>query len=225
MKIIAIIPARDNSKRIKNKNLLKIDNKYVLQINYQNIKKMNLFDKIILSTESLRIKKIAKKINYDFVIDRPKQLAKDHISTTAVISHAIKFLKNKIDFTHVCCVYPMSILIKKEDLFNAKKILKGKNDIAFSGLKYSHPIQRAFKIRKNRSIKYNLQEKFIFKKTQSFSDNFHDAGQFYLGHFNAWNNFSKSRKKCVELPSTRAVDVDNYDDFKLLQANYNYNKK
>ena len=37
MKIIAIIPARDNSKRIKNKNLLKINKKPVLKINFTNL--------------------------------------------------------------------------------------------------------------------------------------------------------------------------------------------
>ena len=57
MKIIAIIPARDNSKRIKNKNLLKINNKPILEINYNNLKKTKIFDKIILSSESNRIQK------------------------------------------------------------------------------------------------------------------------------------------------------------------------
>ena len=94
MKIIAIIPARDNSKRIKNKNLLKINKKPVLKINFTNLKKMKLFDKIILSKNSKKIKKLAKKIKFDYVIDRPKKLAKDHVSTTKVISHGIEFLKD-----------------------------------------------------------------------------------------------------------------------------------
>ena len=52
MKIIAIIPARHNSKRIKNKNLLKINNKSILEINYKNLKKTKFFEKIILTSES-----------------------------------------------------------------------------------------------------------------------------------------------------------------------------
>ena len=43
MKIIAIIPARANSKRILNKNLLKINNVPLLKIIYQNLKKMKIF--------------------------------------------------------------------------------------------------------------------------------------------------------------------------------------
>ncbi len=223
MKIIAIIPARDNSKRIKNKNLLKINKKPVLKINFTNLKKMKLFDKIILSTESKRIKKLAKKIKFDYIIDRPKKLAKDHVSTTKVISHGIEFLKDKIDFTHVCCVYPMSILLKKKDILNAKKILKRKNEIVFSSLRYSHPIQRAFKILKDHRIKYNIKENLIFKNTQLFDTSFHDAGQFYIGHHKAWKDYRNSKKKSLELPRTRAVDVDDFEDFKLLEAIYNYN--
>ena len=225
MKIIAIIPARDNSKRIKNKNLLKINNKPILEINYKNLKKTKIFHKIILSTESNRIKMLSKKIGFDYVIDRPKNLSRDNSSTASVITHAIKFLSDKIDFTHVCCIYPLAILFRKNDLLRAKKILKKKNEIIFPALKYSHPIQRAFKINKNLTIKYKISNRQLSKKTQSFRDYFHDAGQFYLGSNYAWRNYSNSKTKSIKIPSTRAIDVDNYDDFELLKYRYFYNNK
>ena len=59
MKILAILPAREKSKRIKNKNLLKIRNKSILQINLNNLRKMKIFDKIIISTESKKNQKIS----------------------------------------------------------------------------------------------------------------------------------------------------------------------
>ena len=224
MKIIAIIPARDNSKRIKNKNLLKINNKAILEINYNNLKKTKIFDKIILSSESNRIQKLSKKIGFDLVINRPKNLSKDDTSTASVISHAIKFLADKIDFTHVCCIYPMAILIGKNDLLKAKQIIKKKNEIVFPALKYSHPIQRSFKINKNSNIKYNISHKLLSRKTQSFSEYFHDAGQFYLGSNYAWKNFIDTKKRCFKIKNDKAIDVDNYDDFEILKAIYNFKK-
>ena len=224
MKIIAIIPARDNSKRIKNKNLLKINNKPILEINYNNLKKTKIFDKIILSSESNRIQKLSKKIGFDLVINRPKNLSKDDTSTASVISHAIKFLADKINFTHVCCIYPMAILIGKNDLLKAKQIIKKKNEIIFPALKYSHPIQRAFKINKNSNIKYNISHKLLSRKTQSFSEYFHDAGQFYLGSNYAWKNFIDTKKRCFKIKNDKAIDVDNYDDFEILKAIYNFKK-
>ena len=225
MKIIAVIPARDNSKRIKNKNLLKINNKPILEINYNNLKKTKIFHKIILSSESSRIQKLSKEIGFDYVIDRPKNLSKDYSSTASVIIHAIKFLADKLDFTHVCCIYPMAILIKKIDLLLAKQILKKNNEIIFPAAKYPHPIQRAFKINKNLDIKYRISSKIISRTTQSFDEYFHDAGQFYLGSNYAWKNYSNSKKKSIKLPSSRAIDVDNYDDFELLKSRYFYNNK
>ena len=224
MKIIAIIPAKDNSKRIKNKNLLKINNKPILEINYNKLKKTKIFDKIILSSESNRIQKLSKKIGFDLVINRPKNLSKDDTSTSSVISHAIKFLEDKINFTHVCCIYPMAILIGKNDLLKAKQIIKKKNEIVFPALKYSHPIQRAFKINKNSNIKYNISHKLLSRKTQSFSEYFHDAVQFYLGSNYAWKNFIDTKKRCFKIKNDKAIDVDNYDDFEILKAIYNFKK-
>jgi pseudaminic acid cytidylyltransferase len=187
MKILAILPAREKSKRIKNKNLLKIRNKSILQINLNNLRKMKIFDKIIISTESKKIKKLAKKIKFDYIVDRP--------------------------------------LIKKTDLIKAKRILKKKDEIVFASLKYSHPIQRAFRIVKNHKIKYFLNEKQIFKNTQSYNASYHDAGQFYIGHKKAWKNYRKSKKKSLVISNSNAVDVDNYDDFKLLKMIYDFSKK
>ena len=224
MKIIAIIPARENSKRIPYKNLLKLNKRPVLEILYSNLKKMNIFSKIIISTESQKIRKLALNIGYDFVVKRPQNLSKDITPSYSVIIHSINYLQNKFNFTHACCVYPMAILLQKKDFLSAKKILKQNNEIIFPALKYSHPIQRAFKIKKNLFIKYNLSKKKISQNTQSFVANYHDAGQFYLGHKEAWKNYDLSKKKCIEISSLKAVDVDNLEDFEILKSKFFYLK-
>ena len=40
-------------------------------------------------------------------------------------------------------------MIKKKDLLKTYKILDYKSEIIFPAIKYKHPIQRAFKIKKN----------------------------------------------------------------------------
>ena len=49
---ICIICARKNSKGIKNKNLLKLKNKSLIEISYRQAKNSNIFKKIILSSDS-----------------------------------------------------------------------------------------------------------------------------------------------------------------------------
>ena len=61
MNIIAVIPVI-TAKESSIINLIKINNQYILEILYQNLKSMNIFQNIILSTQELKIKKLAKKL-------------------------------------------------------------------------------------------------------------------------------------------------------------------
>ena len=62
--MLCIIPARSGSKGIKNKNLKKIKkNKSLIELAFDIAKKSNLFDKIIVSTDSNYYKKYLKKKN------------------------------------------------------------------------------------------------------------------------------------------------------------------
>jgi CMP-N,N'-diacetyllegionaminic acid synthase len=72
MNILCIIPARSGSKGIKNKNLQKIKKKKsLIELAFDIAKKSELFDKIIVSTDSKYYQKILKKkIPIDFL--RPK---------------------------------------------------------------------------------------------------------------------------------------------------------
>ena len=146
MKIIAVIPARAGSVRLPNKNIKKLNGIPLITRTIQFAKKLKFINDIVVSTNDPSIIKMNKYNKSIKTFNRPKNLSKDNTSTASVISHAIKFLSDKIDFTHVCCIYPMAILIGKNDLLKAKQIIKKKNEIIFPALKYSHPIQRAFKI-------------------------------------------------------------------------------
>ena len=60
-KIVAIVPVRKGSKRIKNKNFKKFANSNLLEIKLKSLKKVNLIDQIIVSTDSPIAIKIAIK--------------------------------------------------------------------------------------------------------------------------------------------------------------------
>ena len=59
-KILAVIPARKGSRRIKNKNIKTIDGKPIIYYAIKILKKSKLFSKIIVSTDDTKIAKIAK---------------------------------------------------------------------------------------------------------------------------------------------------------------------
>ena len=94
---IAIIPARSKSKRIKNKNVKFFYNKPILEWTIQIIQSSNLFEEIIVSTDSKSIAKIAQKYGAQIPFYRPKYLSGDFVTTTKVIKHVIKKLKINFD--------------------------------------------------------------------------------------------------------------------------------
>jgi|TARA_B110000971_G_scaffold120685_1_gene123572 pseudaminic acid cytidylyltransferase len=61
MSSICIIPARRNSKRIKNKNTIVFYGTLMISYTIKAVKKSGCFDRILLSTVCLKISKIYKK--------------------------------------------------------------------------------------------------------------------------------------------------------------------
>ena len=59
--IVAIVPIRKGSQRIKNKNFRAFGDKNLLEIKLNSLKKVKLIDKIVVSTDSDLAIKIAKK--------------------------------------------------------------------------------------------------------------------------------------------------------------------
>ena len=114
---IAIIPARKNSKRIKNKNIKLINNKPLIYIVIKILQKSKLFKKIIVSTDSNKIAKISINAGAEVPFVRPKNLSDDYTGTIKVMQHAVKKLKNlNINDKYICCVYPTAILLSIKDL-------------------------------------------------------------------------------------------------------------
>lgn len=93
MKILAIIPARSGSKRLKNKNLYPLCGKPLIVHTLEQAKKCKLIDKIVVSTDGIEIANVSKK--YCQVLMRPKRLAMDTSSSYDVIEHVISVLKKK----------------------------------------------------------------------------------------------------------------------------------
>ena len=74
---LAIIPARVGSKRLPEKNIKLFFKKPILSYSIYAAKKSNLFDKIIVSTDSIKLKKIAEDFGADVPFLRPKKYSGD----------------------------------------------------------------------------------------------------------------------------------------------------
>ena len=94
-KFLVVIPARKNSKRLKNKNILKINGKSLIQNTIDFALKLKNVEHILISTDIKNIKKhisITNRVLIPWI--RPKQLSDDNSSTKDVLSHAVNWYNN-----------------------------------------------------------------------------------------------------------------------------------
>ena len=120
-KIIAMIPARSGSQRLKNKNLALLNSKPLIYYSINSAKKSKIFDKIIINSDSDIFLKIAKRYNIDFY-KRPKKLGGSNIQSDDIVLDFI--LKNKCDI--LLWVNPIAPLQTSEDIINCVKYFKKK---------------------------------------------------------------------------------------------------
>ncbi len=84
MKIIGITPARGGSKGVPRKNIKEIAGKPLIAWTIEAAKESKLLDDYFVSTEDLEIAEVAKDYGAK-VIERPKELAEDHVVTIDVL--------------------------------------------------------------------------------------------------------------------------------------------
>jgi CMP-N-acetylneuraminic acid synthetase len=97
IKVLAIIPARGESKGIINKNLRLLRGKPLIQHAIDYAKESNLIDKIIVSTDSDDILEVSLNLGAE-VIKRPVLLSGDKSLVIDAIHHTINECQNKQNY-------------------------------------------------------------------------------------------------------------------------------
>lgn len=92
-KTICIIPARGNSKGIPGKNMKDFLGRPLIYWTIEIAKESGIFDRVLLSTDDLKIAEIGLRFGAEVPFLRPSLLACDTASTDAVIRHALEYLK------------------------------------------------------------------------------------------------------------------------------------
>lgn len=112
-KFLAVIPARSGSKGIPNKNIVLVNGKPLLQYTIDEALKSKYLDDIIVSTDSIDIANIAKKLGAQVPFLRPAHLATDHSKSIETILHVIETQKNNgYSYDYVVLLQPTQPLRK-----------------------------------------------------------------------------------------------------------------
>lgn len=214
---IAIIPARGGSNRIPGKNIKSFAGKPIIAYSIDAAKSSKVFDRVVVSTDSEEIAKVAIDCGAEVPFLRPKELSDEHTPTAPVINHAIRWFEDQghsLEFA--CCIYATAPFVMPEYIRQGyETILKNKVSSVFSVTTFPFPILRSLKITKEGHLEMFWPE-YELTRSQDLPEAYHDAGQFY------WlkvESFLQSGKiytydaMPVILPRYLVQDIDTLEDW------------
>lgn len=225
---LAIIPARGGSSRIPGKNIKNFAGKPIIAYSIEAAKASKVFDRIIVSTDSDEIAKVAIAYGAEIPFIRPKELSDDHTPTAPVIVHAIQWLKDRGQvFEFACCIYATAPFIQPEFIKEGyETIVRYNVTSVFSVTTYSFPIFRSLRITDEGNLAMFWPE-YEMSRSQDLPEAYHDAGQFYWLKVDSFLKSGKvytSDSMPVILPRYLVQDIDTPEDwitaekmFKVLQ--------
>jgi CMP-N,N'-diacetyllegionaminic acid synthase len=128
LEILCTICARGQSQGVPGKNIKVIAGLPLIAHTIKQAKEVNIFDNIVVSTESTQIAEIAKKYGAEVPFLRPEELANSKIAKYPAIRHAItsceKIFSKTYDF--IIDLDPTSPLRDLDDILECVNILKNK---------------------------------------------------------------------------------------------------
>tara|TARA_B100001248_G_scaffold207026_1_gene161062 strand:+ start:5259 stop:5966 length:708 start_codon:yes stop_codon:yes gene_type:complete len=218
-KIIAIIPARGNSKRLPRKNILPLGRVPLLSRVIRTAKSAMIFDEIIVSSEDKEILNIARKEGAT-IHKRKNKLSTD---SATVVETCLDVL-SEFSTQDFCCVYATAALISKNTLrkafnkfYSTKKlsVLMGVSNYNF------HPFQAL-------KISGSGDATVLFSKYNKLKSNFYPEtrvsnGTFYWAkcqEFKKEKTFYTKNLKTFDVPENEVSDINTPHDYVKLLKNF-----
>ena len=213
--IVAIIPIRKNSQRIKNKNFINFyKGKSLLEIKIEQLKKVKEIDQIVVSSDSSKAEKIAKKFKI-FFHKREKYFASSKCSGSDFFQNLALSIKG--NYLMYCpCTSP---IIKKktyEKFFKNFYLLKNK----FDSLN-TVSVLKTFMWKGKKSLNYNS---FKAPNSQDLPGDFFELN-FGINIISRKNmiklkNIVGRKPKFMILNKLESTDIDEKIDFEIAQMIY-----
>lgn len=222
-KAIAIITARGGSKRIPKKNIREFCGKPIIAYSIEAALKSNLFDEVMVSTDSEEIAEVARRYGAKVPFMRSEKTSSDYATTTDVLWEVIdEYEKLGRKFDYMACLYPTAPFVTADKLRDAMSMLIQQGGVmAMPVVQFSYPPQRGYVIENNKLNMKHLEN--AEKRSQDFEKIYHDAGQFYLVQVRGYlDNNGKIYSGIIPIivDEMEVQDIDNETDWKLAEIKY-----
>jgi 3-deoxy-manno-octulosonate cytidylyltransferase (CMP-KDO synthetase) len=220
MKVIGLIPVRLDSKRLKNKALLKINNLPIFIHTYKRAKLSKLLNDVIICCDDEKLIKISKKYNAKAIIT-----SKNHKNGTERIFEAYTKIKKKYNFIidiqgdeplinpkHIDSVINFHKLNRGADIIlPSLKFKKDKNNVNIVKVIFNNEKEVLYLSRANLPYEFKKKNKYLYKHLSIIS--------FTPGSLKLFANNQVSRLEKIEgIELLRAIDLGMKIKTKLLKG-------
>lgn len=212
---------RANSQKIKNKNLINLNKKPLMSYTIKSAINSKLFDNIVVSSDSQKIRKLSKKFGAEVIFSRPKKLSTNYVPKVSAIKHAVinseKHYKKRYDY-----VVDLDVTAPCRDANDIKKAFKkfqkSKKDMLVSVTKSrKNPYFNMLEI-KNRNISLVKKTSKDIVARQKSPVVYDMNASIYIWKrdklFKSRNLLQKSLS-IYEMPQEKSLDIDTKLDLRI----------
>jgi CMP-N-acetylneuraminic acid synthetase len=212
--ISAIVPMRDNSERVLNKNIRSFNGKPLYHYIINNLIDCEIFDSVIIDTNIDAVKGEAPK-NFPqvIIIDRPDHLKAGEIPMNLVLHHSLQ----QVDSEFILQTHSTNPLLGKQTILKAVEAFQSnypKNDSLFSVTQ----LQMRFWDCETKPINHNPGE---LLRTQDMEPMYFENSCIYIFNrekFLKIKNRIGTNPRMFEINKVESFDIDDMEDFKIAES-------
>lgn len=220
---LAIIPARQGSKRLPGKNMLPLAGKPLIQWTIEAAQQSQAIDEILVTSDDPAVLALSQQLGVDHVLDRPEVLSSDTAKTSGVISHALKYrMRLGSSPGTICLLQATSPLRTAMDIDGAHALYTQSGaPSVISVCELEHPLAWCSTLDEHLSMRGFSESVRQEKRGQDLVKHYRLNGAIYLSSVEVLieaGSFLCDEALAYVMPRDRSVDIDEKIDFCLAQA-------
>lgn len=225
--ILAIIPARSDSKRLKNKNLREIGGKHLVEWIIEAAINTRLLTRIILSSDDEKILNLASQYNNITKLKRPEKISGDKSLAIEYVRHVLNEIEdNDNPFEYIIILQPSSPFTTNEDIENTIRLLEDANvDSSATVCELDHALHpKKIKLLKDLVLLPYFEDERGLTAAHQIPKLYIRNGSVYASKRRVIDSGKIIGDVCkgYVMPRERSIDIN--DEFDLEFANFLYEK-
>ena len=212
---VALVPVREGSERVINKNFRSFyKNNSLFNIKISQLKKSNIFGKIYVSSDSLKVEKLCKKLKVNFV-KRSPDMCKGHLYPWPIVmTHILETIPGNPYIVWALTTAPLFSRFKDAvTMFKASK--------KYDSLVGVLPKKNFYLNKFGKGINFNPGQWHPY--SQELETYYEITGSIYIAKKNnmlKWSYWFGTKPLLFEIMNDEAVDVDTKKDFYFAKKIY-----